>query len=200
MRSGVYFLDKKMKIILGSQSSSRKMILDNAGLKYQSLVADIDERAITSENPRELPILIARAKAKALLEQNLEPALLITADLVALFHDEIRGKPSSALQARQYLSSYSNSYVEAVSAVVVTNTKTNKQASGTRTTTAYFREIPSDAIEALIEDGKIFSAAGAFRVEDPLLSPYVKEMVGELDTIQGLSMELLRTLMEEVGG
>ena len=56
-------------LILASQSSARKMLLANAGLEFRAVTADIDERGIQGaselSNPREIALLLAREKAKA---------------------------------------------------------------------------------------------------------------------------------------
>ncbi|WLB89424.1 Maf family nucleotide pyrophosphatase [Bradyrhizobium japonicum] len=56
-------------LILASQSSARKMLLANAGLEFEAVTADIDERGIQTasrlSNPREIALLLAREKAKA---------------------------------------------------------------------------------------------------------------------------------------
>jgi septum formation protein len=56
-------------LILASQSSARKMLLANAGLEFKAITADIDERGIQAasklSNPREIGLLLAREKAKA---------------------------------------------------------------------------------------------------------------------------------------
>ncbi|WP_431205819.1 Maf family protein [Bradyrhizobium betae] len=59
----------KSPLILASQSGARKMLLANAGLEFEAVTADIDERGIQAasglSNPREIALLLAREKAKA---------------------------------------------------------------------------------------------------------------------------------------
>ena len=97
-----------MKLILGSQSKGRAQVLRDAGFEFRVMHADIDEKAIRSENFEELPLLIARAKAAGLLPRISEPAYLITADLVIVCNGELREKPISYEEAERFLKSYSN--------------------------------------------------------------------------------------------
>src|SRR5215475_7972361 len=58
----------KHPLILASQSRSRKMLLANAGLTFETIPADIDERAIQQaakiSAPGEVAALLAREKAR----------------------------------------------------------------------------------------------------------------------------------------
>ena len=91
-----------MNIILGSKSSGRKYVLQQAGYVFDIMISDIDEKAIRSDNYEELPLLIARAKAKALLKKIIEPSILITGDGIVMCNGQMREKPESEEQARAY--------------------------------------------------------------------------------------------------
>nr|CAB3501505.1 unnamed protein product [Digitaria exilis] len=81
-----------LRLILGSSSSSRRLILSEMGYKFTLLSADIDEKAIRKEKPEELVVALAHAKADAILEKmksngmmkeivdSQETTLMITAD------------------------------------------------------------------------------------------------------------------------
>ena len=56
-----------MKTILGSASAKRKILLEDAGVYIDAVMtADLDEKAIRAEDPRELVVMLARAKREAL--------------------------------------------------------------------------------------------------------------------------------------
>ena len=61
-----------------------------------------------------------------------------------------------------------------------------------------FHSFPDDIIKQLIAEGNIFSQAGAFSLEDPLIIPYIERIVGTLDSVEGLPKEIVERLMEEV--
>src|SRR5882724_10153363 len=187
-----------MKIILGSRSSGRKKILEDAGYEFEIISADIDEKAIRSDDYEELPLLIARAKTKALLKKINKSAILITADQVVVYQGELREKPETKEQARKYLESYNKYPAQVNTAVVVTNTKTGQQIEALDITKAYFENIPSSVIEKLIQEGKIMNAAGGFIVEHPLLIPYVKHIEGDIKSVTGLPLKLIEDLIKQV--
>jgi len=69
-----------MKIILGSASEARKKIMEKMSLEFSVMPSGIDEKAIRSDNPEKLVLLISRAKAEELIKKITKPVILITAD------------------------------------------------------------------------------------------------------------------------
>lgn len=187
-----------MKIILGSKSAGRRQVLEKAGYKFEVMTADIDEKATRSDDYEKLPLILAHAKADALLEKIKEPAILITSDQVVVCNGELREKPETEEEARRFLESYAMYPAQTNTAVVVTNTVTGKRAEGVDIAKAYFKPIPEAVIDKLIEEGKVMHAAGGYIIEDPLCKPYVERIEGERDSITGLPLKLTEKLMEEV--
>jgi septum formation protein len=93
-------------LILASQSSARKMLLANAGLDFQAIVADIDERGVQAAsslaNPREIALLLAREKAKT-VSVNHPGAHVIGADQTLALGERLFNKPVGRAQAMAQL-------------------------------------------------------------------------------------------------
>ncbi|KAM5564899.1 hypothetical protein ABKV19_019109 [Rosa sericea] len=77
------------KIILGSSSNARRKILAEMGYEFTLMTADIDEKSIRKEKPEELVMVLAQAKADAIIskiqtthskEKDAEPTIVIAAD------------------------------------------------------------------------------------------------------------------------
>lgn len=188
-----------MKLILGSGSKGRKLILENAGFAFDIMTADINEKAIRSKNYEELPLLIARAKAEALLPKIAEPAILITSDQVVVCGGELWEKPKDKEEAKRFLKSYSEGKAgQTNTSVVVINTGNGKRAEGVDIAKAYFKEIPDEVIDKFIEEGNALSLAGGFTVNNPILMPYIDKIEGDEDSIIGLPMKLVKKLLTEV--
>lgn len=186
-----------MKIILGSQSFGRQQVLKNAGIDFEVMVADIDEQAIRSENYQELPLLIAQAKSEKLRQEIKEPAILITADQVVVCNGELREKPETEARAREYIESYSIYPATTITGVVVFNNDTGKQAEAVDTAEVFFKPLPDSMVDKLVEEGKIFHAAGGFIVEHPLVEPYVERIDGDINSVTGLPLEVTLKLIEK---
>lgn len=185
-----------MKIILGTASAQRQAVFREMGYKdFEVMTADIDEKAIRRKDPAELTMALAKAKADALLARVHDPALLITADQVIECDGEMREKPRDEKQAREYLRTCHESPMRIINGVAVTNTKTGKQVMAHDSATVIFRQIPEKMIERLIQEGNMYSWAGAFAVENPVFAPYVKNVVGEDGSARGLPKELTKQLI-----
>lgn len=187
-----------MKIILGSQSEGRKRMLEEMGISFEVMPANIDEKAIRLEDPKELVLAIARAKTVALKSKISEPAILITSDQVVVWHGKIREKPESEKEAKEFLEGYDLHPAETVGAVVVTNLVTGKQAVGVDTATVHFNPFTESEIDDLIADGQIFNLAGGFTIDGERWASHIRKIEGTRDSVIGLPKDLTAKLIREV--
>ncbi|XP_075485401.1 uncharacterized protein LOC142525114 isoform X2 [Primulina tabacum] len=196
--------EQQLKIILGSSSVARKQIIAEMGYDFTTMSADIDEKAIREEKPEDLVMVLAEAKADAIMRKlrdagtSENTTLLIAADTVVVYEGVIREKPSSKEEARQFLNDYSGGHAATVSSVLVTNLSSGFRKGDWDKVEIYFHDIPESAIDKLIEEGIVLNVAGGLIIEHPLILPYVKEVVGETDSVMGLPKALTRRLIDEV--
>jgi septum formation protein len=112
----------KSSLILASQSSARKMLLANAGLEFKAITADIDERGIQADsklsNPREVALLLAREKAKAVSAGH-PGSYVIGADQTLALGQRLFNKPAGRPQAMAQLRDLAGNSHELNSAVAV---------------------------------------------------------------------------------
>ena len=168
------------------------------GYDFLIMSPDIDEKAIRNEDPMQLVLSIAQAKADELLKQITGSSILITSDQVILWNNQIREKPENEKEARLFLKSYSDHVAETITSVVVTNIESKKQVKGVDVVKIYFKPIPDNVIDDLIEDGEIMWCAGGFMVEHELLKPFIDSMEGSIDSVMGLPKKLTKELIEKV--
>ncbi|KAI3903191.1 hypothetical protein MKW98_031845 [Papaver atlanticum] len=198
---------RPFKIILGSSSKSRKDILTEMGYDFTIMTADIDEKEIRMEKPEDLVMALAEAKANGIItriqttdcsEKNAEPALLITADTVVVYEGVIREKPSSKEEARQFIKGYSGGRAATVGSVLVTNLTTGTRRGEWDRVEIYFREIPDEVIEKLVDEGVVLYVAGGIIIEHPLILPFIEKVEGTTDSVMGLPKTLTEKLIHEV--
>lgn len=188
----------KMKIILGSQSSGRKQVLEKMGYQFEVMPADIDEKAIRFDDPVKLTLALANAKADTILPRIKEPAILIASDQVVVCNGNILEKPENESEVSQYLKMYEKHPAETVTSVTVVNTDSGKRADGTDIAKIWFSAIPDDVIHQYVLTKDPFYNAGAFSHEHPLLAPYVIRIEGESESIIGLPKRLTEELIRRV--
>jgi len=112
----------KTPLVLASQSSARKMLLASAGLEFEAVTADVDERGIQAasklSNPREIGLLLAREKAKA-VSANRPGSHVIGADQTLALGHRLFNKPAGRDQALAQLRDLAGNSHELNSAVAV---------------------------------------------------------------------------------
>jgi|SRR3989344_3978072 len=186
-----------MKIILGSASPRRRKLLSDWGYAFDVLNPNVDERAIRTEVSHELPLVLAKAKNKALMPMA-KNAILITSDSVVIHNGQLREKPKDTEELRHFLSTYWEAPAEVITAVVVSNTMNGKTLEGVESAKVYFHKFPDKLIEELISHGNLMGVSGGFIAEMPAMKKYIVYMEGGMDTIMGLPKELTKRLIQEV--
>lgn len=187
-----------MKLVLGSSSRYRQHILQEMGYDFDVVKPNIDEKSIRRSDPEELVIALAQAKADAVLGKIDQPAIIITSDQVGTCNSEILEKPESADEVRRYYQLYAKYPLTTVTAVMAVNSVTGVRKSGIDIISTYLKPIPASVIDQLIDDGEILQCAGAIRLEDPLIAPYIRKMDGTIDSAMGLPKSLTRNLIAEI--
>src|SRR5688572_2263198 len=187
-----------MTIILGSSSPTRAQILRDAGIAFTVISPNIDEKAIGKDilSPNTLVLKLAHAKAEAILQRRPPAGWLITSDQVVVSDYEILEKPKSEEHARMLLVSYHENPPMTYTAVVVTNTKTRKQAVNVDRACVLFKQIPKKAIDGALKRGTIMNCCGAFDIDDPDLKPYIEAINGDRTSVLGMPIRVVKELLE----
>ena len=137
--------------------------------------------------------------------------VVLTADQVVTCHGQILEKPESVQQAKEFVSMYPTHPPSTVGSCVLQHVATGLQVSGVDTATLYFQphhpalqQQPSsptttNIIDALLHDEQpVLSCAGALMVEHPLVQDCLVRMEGTVDSVMGLSKELVLRLLHEL--
>lgn len=198
---------KDYDVVLGTSSKYRHALFKEhfPDIAYRSLSPDIDEKAVTAgytdralSDPAALTLAVAHAKATALEGQLGPRSLLVTSDQVISHAGRVREKPRSAEECREYLRSYAAGPAVAVTAVVVVLAGAGeRRVEGVDVATQHFRALPERVIDALVAKGDVLHCAGGFAAEDELMRPYLARRDGDLDSVMGLPVRLVRRLLAE---
>lgn len=187
-----------MKLILASQSPRRKEILQEAEYIFEIIPANIDEKSIRHDDHHLLPLLIAKAKALRIAE-SYPDAVIIAADQVVVWNNQLREKPQSKEQAAQWLTHYHHHPALVINGIYVINTTNGVHAQTTETGICEFAPIPQDIAHHIAQKGNMMDAAGGFKVADPDVAPYVHITSGTTLSFKGLPLPELEELLRDVG-
>jgi septum formation protein len=190
-----------MKVILGSESKKRKILLEDAGVHIDEQVPSaVDENAIRSDDFAELTRMLARAKRDALLSKIKEPAYLITGDTVVFCGKELFERAYTPEEERVFFKAYDGkTEIGYSSSVTVTNTETGERREGTETGAFFLGPFSDDFIEQYISEGEYVQYAGGFTFMDSRIAGKYTAISGNHDTLMGMPVELTKKILKELG-
>src|ERR1700733_12630535 len=112
----------KNPLILASQSRARQTLLANAGINFEAVAAEIDERAVQQASnlsgPGDIAALLAREKSLS-VSSRLTGRLVVGADQTLALGPRLFSKPAGRAQAAEQLSALAGRTHELHSAVAV---------------------------------------------------------------------------------
>ena len=175
-----------MKIILASASPRRSDILTKFGFKFTVIKSDFNETN-ELENPCETAMGFALGKAKNVAENTLldNDTIVLGADTVVYFENEILGKPKDKGQARAMLNRLSGNEHKVITGYALISK--DKVVTGYDESSVVFNELPSSLINEYVETGLPLDKAGSYGLQDGF--DIVKEYKGSYYNIVGLPIE-----------
>ncbi|AOB30595.1 septum formation inhibitor Maf [Bordetella sp. H567] len=150
------------RLILASTSPYRRELLTRLRLPFDTIAPGVDETPLPGEQPAELALRLAVAKARAVSAAH-AGAVVIGSDQVATVDGEAIGKPGDFERARTQLRRLSGREVAFHSALAVTNGERTTQAD--IVTLCRFRDLSDAAIEAYLHAETPFDTAGSAKAE-----------------------------------
>jgi septum formation protein len=178
-------------LVLASQSRTRQTLLANAGIEFEAVPADIDERAVQQASgfsaPGDIAALLAREKA--LLVSSRKPGrFVVGADQTLALGTRLFSKPAGRAQAAEQLRALSGHRHELHSAVAVARDgKILFEAMAVAGMT--MRQLGEADIEAYLNEAgdAVTSSVGAYQLEG--LGVHLFERIeGDHFTILGLPL------------
>ena len=151
-------------IVLASGSPRRRRLLQQIGVEFRVVAADIEETPLSDEEPGEFVSRMAREKALEVMRREGAGLPVLGADTVVILDGEILGKPVNRRDAIAMLSSLSGKTHEVFSAVAlaVNVSEIHQALNVTRVT---FSNLDPDWIESYCDSGDPMDKAGAYGVQ-----------------------------------
>lgn len=189
-----------MRLILASQSPSRKRLLEGAGLHPEIIVSYVDEETeyFNSMAPKDMVIALAITKAHTVLEQINEDALIIACDSTFEFEGESFGKPETPEIAVARARRLSGNSGLLHTGHCIIDTKQGRELADLVTTKVTFDELNDELIHDYVATGEPLRVAGGFTL-DGYSSPLIKEIDGDYTNVVGISMPYLRKSLQHLG-
>jgi septum formation protein len=192
----------KSPLILASQSRARQALLTNAGIGFEAVTAEIDERAVQQASglsvPGEIASLLAREKALS-VSARLSGKFVVGADQTLALGDRLFSKPAGRAQAAEQLHALAGRSHELHSAVAVARDgKILFEAAAIAGMT--MRRLGEAEIDAYLDEAgdAVTSSVGAYQLEG--LGVHLFERIeGDHFTILGLPLLPLLAYLRSEG-
>jgi septum formation protein len=184
-------------LVLASASPARRRLLQSAGIEPVVCVSDFDESQIQLSDPASLVQTLAQRKAETVAAQ-FESALILGCDSLLLINGEIYGKPPDpelAIARWQKMRGQVGDLYTGHALIDLSHRRTLIRCQVTR---VYFAQMSDRAIEAYVATGEPLKCAGCFALEGRG-GLFVEKLEGCHSNVIGLSLPLLRQMLEELG-
>lgn len=189
------------KIILASASPRRRELLAAAGVIFQVCAAGGEEK-ITSDKPEEIVRELSEQKATAVaLNFDMEEGtVVIGADTIVSYNNEILGKPVDESDAFKTLKMLQGNIHQVYTGVTVLIKKNGKweNISFSESTDVSFYPVSDEEIRTYIASGEPMDKAGSYGIQGGF-GIYVKEIRGEYTNVVGLPVGRLFYEMKKHG-
>ena len=187
------------KLILASASPRRRELLQEMGMPFEVVTADVAELESLSPHhltPAELALENARRKAQAVATSH-KGHWVLGADTVVALGGQLFGKPASQDEAKAFLQALSGETHEVITACVLV------EPSGVRhefhdATEVTFRALTPEIISRYIAEVHVLDKAGAYALQER--GDWIVERVeGSRTNVIGLPTGLLAKYFMEAG-
>ncbi|WP_333607678.1 Maf family protein [Arsukibacterium sp.] len=188
-----------LPLVLASTSVYRAALLAKLTSQFTTLASKVDETPKPHETADALVQRLALAKAQAVARQLAAPALIIGSDQVALFENDIIGKPLKRDAAIAQLSRFSGNSVCFLTGLALFNSLTGQQQLIVDPFTVHFRTLSQAEIAAYVDKEQPFDCAGSFKSEGLGISLFRKLEGDDPNSLIGLPLIRLFQLLQQEG-
>ena len=171
------------KLILASGSPRRKQLLEQAHIDFEVITSDVDETNPPGMPGEQVPVHLARKKAKAVAANNPGRDIL-AADTVVLLHGDILGKPTGEAEAKTMLGRLSDQMHRVVTGVCLI--QSGKEYAFSTTTEVYFRPLTPAQIDLYVDTYKPLDKAGSYAIQEYIGIIGIEKIVGDYYNVMGL--------------
>jgi septum formation protein len=188
------------RIVLASQSTSRRRLLEDAGLKPTIIVSNVDEETdfFHAMPPTDMVIALAISKAHTVREMIDYPAIIIGCDSTFDVDGVSFGKPGTPEIAIERAQKISGRTGLLHTGHCIIDTEQGIEIADRVTTKVTFTDMTEEEIADYVASEEPLHVAGGFTL-DGFGSPFIPVIEGDYTNVVGISMPFLRSAMKQLG-
>lgn len=185
-----------MKLILASNSRTRKEILNKVGLKYEVCPSNIEEYS-TEIDPKEYVMDLSRQKGLT-VASNVSEGVILSADSIIYIDDKKLEKPKTKKSAKEMLKLLSGRVNYAVTGVTIVDKYQDKTITFNEVTEVYFDDMSDEEMDWYIENEQfIFERCGYSIAGKSAI--YIPKINGDYYNILGMPISRVYKELHKLG-
>lgn len=186
-----------MAIILASSSPRRRHLLRNAGIKFVSRPAEIDESLRADETAEAYVRRMAREKARHVARRSPAGSLVLGADTAVEVEGQILGKPRGESDAKRMLRLLSGRSHRVLTGICLLRAPGRIEALRHETTEVTFLPLDEDEIQTYVASREPFDKAGGYGIQG-LASKFVSRLDGCFFNVMGLPVSVVYQVLRSL--
>lgn len=190
--------DARPVLVLASTSVFRQALLKKLTEQFITAKPDVDETPFAGESAAELVERLSLAKARAVAVQH-QAALVIGSDQVAVFGDEILGKPHTVENAKAQLSKFSGQKVTFLTGLAVVDAASGQHQQWVDAFHVHFRTLTDREIDRYVAREMPLKCAGSFKSEGLGITLFEKLEGDDPNSLIGLPLIKLHQMLRHFG-
>jgi septum formation protein len=182
-----------VRLILASSSLGRRLLLEQLGLPFEIMPADVPEPETGFSDPRTMVQSISWLKAAAVAAR-VDRGLVIAADTIGWLDGKPVLKPTDETDARRILRNQAGRVHELWTAVTIWRRPDDLQVAWQERSLVHFTSLSDVELEKYLATRTWRGCSGAYAVQQPV-DPYVCVTEGSIANVIGLPLETLRDVL-----
>ena len=178
-------------LILASGSPRRAAILEQIGVPFEAIAADVEE--VETGDPRDAARENARRKARAVAEQRPGEQVLGVDTVVAL-GGRVLTKPADARQATEWLRELSGRTHTVLGGLCLVDRSPEREREALASTDVSFRELTASDVSEYVATGEWEGKAGGYAIQGRGAG-LVRSVTGDFYNVVGLPVAVLLDLL-----
>lgn len=184
-----------MKIILASSSPRRKELMKEISSSFDIIPSSYDEIVNPHLSIKEQVQEIAKNKGLE-IHQKHPNSLVISADTIVVFKDEIIGKPKDGKDAFIILKKLSDNTHEVLTAFYLFYKK--QVIHDVVSSKVTFNKMSDELIKEYISSKSPLDKAGAYGVQDNDKYHFIKKVEGSIDNVVGFPVKEIKEAIQKI--